>query len=307
LGACAAFTDAEHEASFRAAVLLPRLLRRAFPLTAAVAIVSAALLGSVLARPPQPATEGTRGAHVVATLIGLIASALTSGALLLARCAPERCGATAVEAAVCVWLAAVSVAVTVLLGARDDDACDGGRDGGEQLALLCGGALVLLSSLAVPLEPLGLTVNGAVAIAAVVARLVGTCPVPAAESVATAVVVLALLVAAVLNSVERAQTTRLYFGRDNALFDMGLELRRKHKLADYLKAHRTEIAIAARSKLIRVVMHDLRSPLLAASNIGEALASSPESKLGEPKVSGGGGGGGGGRVRRLAAGRARER
>ncbi|KAJ1637324.1 hypothetical protein T492DRAFT_834543 [Pavlovales sp. CCMP2436] len=58
---------------------------------------------------------------------------------------------------------------------------------------------------------------------------------------------------------------------------------KKQELDEYLRAHQAEAAIAARAKLIRVlirvVMHDLRSPLLTIRNIGESLRGGASDEL----------------------------
>jgi len=82
-----------------------------------------------------------------------------------------------------------------------------------------------------------------------------------------------LLAAAAVHVRQVARSERFTFHTSRLIIDGLPEWRslKRQELDEYLRAHQAETAIAARSKLIRVVMHDLRSPLLTIRNVGEFL------------------------------------
>mmetsp|Transcript_16365 Transcript_16365/g.47707 ORF Transcript_16365/g.47707 Transcript_16365/m.47707 type:complete len:802 (-) Transcript_16365:66-2471(-) len=73
----------------------------------------------------------------------------------------------------------------------------------------------------------------------------------------------------------RAERTQWHFRRSVEKTTAAWHDSQKQQLAAELQAAETKLASDARSKLIRVVMHDLRSPLLACKNVAEMLGQDP--------------------------------
>ena len=272
------FEERAAEAQFRRDVLR-RALAQASAVFAAVLALAGAAATALLWH-----GGGLRGSAFA--LLVLCAGAAAAPALLALSRIARPSALVLAEATSTLLLCALCVGSSLLVPAAVS--ANGGIDPAEALAtemlvLVTPCALLLAAAMLTPVQPRAFVIASIVAAVAVgVSRASrrGSAEIAHTERL-SAVLLGALLLACCAHLSASARTQRLLYHASRIIIDGMPEWRnvKQQELETYLRASQAEAGVAARAKLIRVVMHDLRSPLLTIRNIGDCLADDGTSSL----------------------------
>jgi len=276
------FADKNEEAQFREEWLYVHMAR-GFTKTAGLAITLSLLSGAIsLARSNNtvPLNVTTLPFHVLVTAIA--ARAWHVRGLHL----------SVLEGVGTAWLVLVSVQAIFFSPARMirlfGDTYGGGRSDTHEELLTTAFAIIFAAGLYTPLQlPNFVCVVFVTILSYIVGEIVAPVPVSLDASSPMVNLLIFLTIGVVAASVHRVRTERGAFHFQNEVRQRAREWQegKKAQLATQLRVSKVEVATAARAKLIRVVMHDLRSPLLAIRNMADALADAePSTTVSEPSV-----------------------
>eukprot|EP00306_Pavlova_sp_CCMP459_P007363 CAMPEP_0185166790 /NCGR_PEP_ID=MMETSP1139-20130426/13196_1 /TAXON_ID=298111 /ORGANISM="Pavlova sp., Strain CCMP459" /LENGTH=812 /DNA_ID=CAMNT_0027732251 /DNA_START=1 /DNA_END=2436 /DNA_ORIENTATION=+ len=192
-----------------------------------------------------------------------------------------------------VWLSAISTNMVLfypyrlaqMVRARDSAEAEsilGGRlecEWSEADALSRGLAMIIVAGLFTPLQHVQMAwVLLVTAGAAICGAAAFPLPLTQLASGVRTITVFGLIAAIVARAHwerVRAERTQWHFRRSVVKATSAWQRSQQHQLDAELSAAEATFAQEARSKLIRVVMHDLRSPLLACKNVAQILAEGP--------------------------------